>query len=300
MVAGNEHERLADAGDAVDEPRLERRAAIREVAGEEQRAAVRRPLEDRQREEVVVQVGRDRDRRPVDERRALRRSRDEAGEADELRVELLIERLRGLLGGLNGLERARDVGPERVVLRLVDLPTRREEHDERDADRQRGPERGADRVTQSRARPVADGERDEQSGAGRGQQDNPDQRAQVRGDRVAGLGAHVLNVEAATLRDARDAVAVDRPQVDVEADGQPDRAFEAHAPVDQRHVQVERTLMPGLGEDRHAADREVLRLRVRVQPDVRATERGGDDRDDDQRPAGDQAEPAAAASVAAA
>ena len=82
-----------------------------------------------------MEVGRDRDRGPVRERGPVGRGGDEAGEADELRVELLVERARGALSGLDRLERARDVGAERVVLRLVDLAARREQDDEGDPDR---------------------------------------------------------------------------------------------------------------------------------------------------------------------
>ena len=68
---------------------------------------------------------------------------DEAGEADELRVELLVERLRRALRGLHGLERARDVGAEGVVLRLVDRAARREQRDEGDGEPRRGDDRRA-------------------------------------------------------------------------------------------------------------------------------------------------------------
>ena len=214
---------------------------------------------------------------------------------------LLVERLRRLLGGLDRLQCARDVRAERVVLRLVDLPARREQHDERDADRHGGREGGADREAQPRPRAGPDGEGDEQPGDGRGRQHDPDQRAQVRGDRVAGLDAYLRDVEAGALGDARDGVAVDRPQVDVQAHGQPDRPLEPHSPVDQRHVEVERAPMAGLGGDRDTADRELLRLGVRVQREVRAGERGGDDGDDDERVARRvQEELAAPAPVAAA
>ena len=56
VVARHEHERVADVGDPPREPRLERRAARGEVAGEEQRAAPHGALERGQREQVVVQV----------------------------------------------------------------------------------------------------------------------------------------------------------------------------------------------------------------------------------------------------
>ena len=81
-----------------------------------------------------MQVGGDRDPRSPLDRRAPRRRGDQAGEADELRVELLVERLAGAPHGGDGVERARDVGAVGVVLRLVDLPARREQHDEADAD----------------------------------------------------------------------------------------------------------------------------------------------------------------------
>ena len=60
----------------------------------------------------------------------VRGLRDEAREADELRVELLLQRPRGALHGGGGVERARDVGAVGVVLRLGDLAARRQQDDE--------------------------------------------------------------------------------------------------------------------------------------------------------------------------
>ena len=101
--------------------------------------------------------------RPALDRRAPGGRGDQPGEADELRVELLVERRAGAPHGGDGVERARDVGAVGVVLRLVDLAARREQHDEPDADRQRGRDRRGDRVAQPRAGAVADRERGQQA-----------------------------------------------------------------------------------------------------------------------------------------
>ena len=121
VVAGHEHERLAGAHDAPHERGLDRAAAVGHVAGEEHRPARGRALEDPDRDDVVVQVAREREARAVLERGTVAGRGDEAGEADELRVELLIERPGPPSRRLDRLERARDVGAEGVVLRRVDL-----------------------------------------------------------------------------------------------------------------------------------------------------------------------------------
>ena len=131
VVAGDEHERAAGVDDAADDACLHRTAAVGQVAGEEDGALGGGPLEDRDRDDVVVEVRGEREARAVLERGAVAGRGDEAREADELGVELLVERPRAALGGLDRAERARDVGAEGVVLRGVDLAARREEDDER-------------------------------------------------------------------------------------------------------------------------------------------------------------------------
>ena len=124
---------LPDLRHARDQRGLERRAAVGQVAGEEDGPVAGGALEDRQRDDVVVQVRGDRDARRALDRRAVGRRGDEPGEPDELRVELLVERAAGAAHGRDGVERARDVGAVGVVLGRVDLPARRQQHDERDA-----------------------------------------------------------------------------------------------------------------------------------------------------------------------
>ena len=83
---------------------LDRAAAVGQVAGEEDGALGGGPLEDRDRDDVVVEVRGEREARAVLERGAVAGGGDEAREADELRVELLVERPRA---ALRGLDRAR-------------------------------------------------------------------------------------------------------------------------------------------------------------------------------------------------
>ena len=75
MVARHEHERLADSHDAAHQRGLERAAAVGQVADEEDRPVGGGALEDREVEDVVVEVGGDREARPVLERGAVRRAR---------------------------------------------------------------------------------------------------------------------------------------------------------------------------------------------------------------------------------
>ena len=153
--------------------------------------------------------------------------------------------LRRALRGLDGLERARDVGAEGVVLRLVDRAARREQDDERDGDeraRCRSPCRSCSAASASRRR---------------GPRTRRARRASRRTGTRAGSGCagrsrsrrgppcgRSATSSCAALRDALDDVAVDGPQVDAQAGGEPDR-LEARAPVDERHVDVERALVAG-------------------------------------------------------
>ena len=80
---------------------LDRAAAVGQVAGEEDGTLGGGPLEDRDRDDVVVEVRCEREARAVLERGAVAGGGDEAREADELGVELLVERPRAALGGLD-------------------------------------------------------------------------------------------------------------------------------------------------------------------------------------------------------
>jgi hypothetical protein len=110
-----------------------------------------------------------------------------------------------------------------------------------------------------------------------------DQRPQVRGDAVARLGPDVLEVEGRTVRHAGGGVAIDGPEVDVQAGRKPDGVLEADAPVDERHVQVERARVPGVDGEPDLAHRQLARLTVRGEGDVAAGEGGDDHRQDRER-----------------
>ena len=229
-----------------------------------------------------MQVRGERQPRPVLERGPVGRRGDEAGEADELRVELLVERPRRALGRLHRLERARDVGAEGVVLRLVDRAARREEDDERDGGQQRGGYGGAGGVAELRRRAAADREGDEHPERAAAQEHEQDEVAQVGRDRVARVLADGLDVELPAGRHALDDVAVDRPQVHAQARGQPDR-LEARAPVDERHVDVERALVAGGDREPDLADRELPVLPERHEREVAAGQRRDHDRGERER-----------------
>ena len=187
VVARHEHERLAGANDPADQRGLERAAAVGQVADEEHGPARGRSLEDRQREDVVVQIRGDGQPRAVLERGPVGRGGDEAGEADELRVELLVERPGRPLGRLDRLERARDVRAEGVVLRRVDRAAGREQDDERDGRHEGGGDRRAGRVAQLRRRAAADREGHQHAERAAAQEDGEDDVAQVGRDLVARL-----------------------------------------------------------------------------------------------------------------
>ena len=127
---------------------------------------------------------------------------DQAREADELRVELLVEHAGGALGGVDRLQRARDVGAVGVVLRAVDLAARREQDDERDADPERRRRPPARAVQRSRG-PVPPRIANATSSPSESAREHrhADQRLQVAGDRVAGLVADVAGRPAAALGD---------------------------------------------------------------------------------------------------
>ena len=248
VVAGDEHERLAAARDALDEARLELAAAVGQVADEEHRAAVGEPLEHAEPDRVVVQVGRDRDHRLVGEAAPPAGGDDEAGEADQLRVELLVEDAARPARRLDGLERSRDVRAVGVVLRVGDLARaagsattsatpmpRLVTIASRLVHRRRGTR---ERIAKATSRPSSERRGDDQR----------DQLAQVVRERVAGLAADLLDVERLALGERLGDGAVDRLQVDADAERRADR-LEARAPVHQRHVDVQRALVARV--DRH-------------------------------------------------
>ena len=244
-----------------------------------------------------MEVGGDRDGGAVGERGQLRRARDEAGEADKLRVELLVERAGGLLGRLDGLQRARDVAAEGVVLRGVNLTARREEDDQQDADCDGGRCGGSDRVAESRPPAGSHRERDEEPEDQRPGEGQPDQLLQVRRDRIPRLVAHVLEVERTAAGDPGDHVAIDRAKVHIEPDGQADRVLEPHAPVHERDVEVERPMLAGIGGQLDLADGELLLLVVRVDGGGGADEGRDDDGTDDRDVAQRSEEPTATLAV---
>ncbi len=173
---------------------------------------------------------------------AAGRRADEPGQPDELRVELLVERAAGAAHGRDRVERARDVGAVGVVLGRVDLPARRQQGDQRHGKAERRQRRCRDGVAQARPDALAHRERGQQPEPERAQRDDRDQRAQVAGQRVARLRAHVVDLERCAAREPLQRRAVDRAHVDAQAHRQADR-LEARTPVDERHVDVERALV---------------------------------------------------------
>ena len=285
VVAGDVDERPAGVDDPADEVGLQRRARVAEVADEEQRPAVGGPLERGDGEDVRVQVRGDGEPREAVERLPARRIGDESRQADELRVELVVEARRGQPQGLQRLQRARDVRAVGVVLRLG---VRAERGRQQERDEQRREQRGAagdrerDPQAQRRVRPR--GERHQRAEPEAGDQDRHEQDDDEVADRARRLGADRRDVEVARLRDPDDGVAVDRPHVDLQPHRQAD-ATEPHAPVDEGRVDVERATMPRIDVEAHRADGErALRL-DRRQSAVGAPERGDDDGRQNESPA---------------
>ena len=209
------------------------------------------------------------------QRVAPARREHEPREAHELRVELLVEHAGGPARRLDGLQRSRDVRAVRVVLRVGDLAAGRDQHDHRDADRERGEDRRRRRPAQA-GDAAADRERDQEPERRPAPDGEPDQLAEVVHERVARLGADLLDVERLALREVRHDAPVDGLQVDPEADRRADR-LEARAPVHERHVDVERAAVAG--GDRHAdlADGEHAVLVVADERQVGAARRGEHD-----------------------
>ena len=164
-------------------------------------------------------------------------------------------------------------------------PARREQGDQRDADRERRADGHRAGDAQPRAGAAADRERHQQAERGAGEHARADQRLQVAGDRVARLGADVADVELRARRHAGDGRAVDRAQVHAQARGQADR-LEAGAPVDQRDVDVERAAVAGGDRQADLPDRQLLALREGDERAVAAEQRGRDDDQDRERAPG--------------
>ena len=285
MVARDVDERPARVGDPADEVGLQGRARVAEVADEEQRAAIGRPLERGDGQDVRVQVGGDGEPREAVERLPARGVGDEPCETDELRVELVVEPRRGQPQGLQRLERARDVRAVGVVLRLG---VRAERGRQQERDEQRREQRGArgdrERHPQPQRRVRPRRQRHERAEREPDDQDRHEQDDEEVADRVGRLLADRRDVEVARLRDPDHGVAVDRPHVDLQPHRQADAA-EPHAPVDERRVDVERATMPRIDVEAHRADGErALRLDGR-QRAVGARERGDDDGRQNESPA---------------
>ncbi len=278
VVAGHEHELRAEVGDLVRQARLERAPAVAQVAGEEHRPVACCAFQDRQRDHVVVEVGRERDPRAALDRRPPGRIRHQPREADELRVELLVEGVAGPPDRCHRVQRARDVGAVGVVLRGVHGAAWRQQDHERHPERDRRRDRGADRDLQARPGAAPDRERDEDPQPERAQGHHEDQRAQVAGDRVSRLASDRLQIDAAAVRHPLERGAVDGPEVHAQPRRRADR-LEPRAPVDERDVDVERPGVPGGDRQPDPADRQLAVLPVRDEREIAAEQRGDDDRE---------------------
>ena len=151
-----------------------------------------------------------------------------------------------------------------------------------DADQERRADGRRERVPQPRLRPVPERRGGEAAEHERAQHHHEDQADQVVLDRLARVLSNVLQVQRPALRDVRHRLPIHRPQIDVQPGWQLHRVLEPHTPVDERHVEVQRALVPGVDADLDLPDAELLRLRVRVQSHVRADERRHDRRDHDE------------------
>ena len=120
-------------------------------------------------------------------------------------------------------------------------------------------------------------ERDERAEREAAEDGDEDRQPQERDERVARLRSHERGVEAARPREAHDGRAVDRAHVDVDARRQADDR-KAHAPVDERHVEVQRALVAGVDREAHGADVEAVLAREGAQ----RRDRAGDGRRDDE------------------
>ena len=273
MVAGHEHELRARVQDAPGELGFERRAAVGEVADEEQRRPARDTPQRRHRQEVVVQVRGDGDLRAPAQRRALARRHHELGEADELAVELVAERAGARLGRLDRAQGARDVRAVGVVLGRAEIAAGRQQHDDGDAERHRGRARRQRSRAQWKA-DTAQGQGHQQPEPQRAADHHGHEDAQIGRDGVGGIAPDARQDarRARTLARHRDRrVAVDALDVDAQAHRHADAA-EAHAPVHERDVEVQRAAVAGVAEDAHGPHRQ---LAVQAQRGKRRHPRAG-------------------------
>ena len=187
---------------------------------------------------------------------APRRRGHEPGEPHELLVQILGYLARRSLRLLDRAQRDRDVGPVGVVLRVGDLPARREQEGERETERERGAGGGAEKPAEPGSAAPAHGQRHDQPDGEPDQQHQEQELPQVGGDRVAGLPSDCLHVRELALRHALGGVAVDRPHVDRQARREAHRG-EARAPVHERDVEVERARVEGLNGQLDAAHAQV-------------------------------------------
>ena len=190
--------------------------------------------------------------------RALAGRGHQAGEADELAVELVAQRTRAGLRRLDRAQRARDVRTVGVVLRRPEIAAGRQQHDDGDPERQRARHGGQRPRTQRKADP-AKSERDQEPEPQRAADDDGHEDPQIGGDGVGGIALDARE----HARRARPlaghlyrGVAIDPLDVDAQADGHAN-AVEAHAPVDERDVEVQRARVAGLAEDPHRAHRQL-------------------------------------------
>ena len=184
---------------------------------------------------------------------------DEPRDADELLVDLVVERARGRAERLERAQRGRHLGAVGVVLRAVDVRARRQQHDERDADRERG-RRPPSRSSRAARGPVAAARRERDEQAEQRAPPAPRRRSPGAGRRRArrvACSRTLRDVERAGLgeRRRRRRGRSTRTSTLTRAGSADDR--EAHAPVDERDVEVERALVQRVDGQAHAADVEV-------------------------------------------
>ena len=186
VVARHEHEGAPDARDLRGEGGLERYAAGRQVPGEEQRLLARGTFERRQRKQVVVEVGCEREARQRVRAEPLARDRDQPRQVEQLIVEVLPDRLRGLGRVLRDLQSDGDLGPVRVVVGVLDRLARGQQQGDGGRDRARSRRRTPARCAAVPAG-AAQGECDQRPDRERGARDEEHEPADVGLDRVARL-----------------------------------------------------------------------------------------------------------------
>jgi hypothetical protein len=145
----------------------------------------------------------------------------------------------------------------RVVGGRAELTARRQQHHDRHPERERG-SAGGDRTRPKRPPRAAQRERHEQPEGQRAADHEHDEDAQVRGDRVGRVALDPRQQQrrvGALARDAHRCVAVDALHIHAQAHRQA-HAAEAHTPIHERHVEIERAMVAGVGEDPHRSDGE--------------------------------------------